>query len=934
MTEKLRLDDRLFDSKPFEMALPTPRLIVVAQLFRPIITVIQCAVAILPLASLILNPVSVLSNAALPLSLTIPYVGLYVLRLLPIGKNLDENYRHFAQLITGLLEIAIVGMLDVIYASHQTGHTNYWWALYIVPVFRLADAAGGLRAWVGGLALSSAFLWGTQILFSPYSETANWTLTVLAKVALLVLCTFMLFYVLRLLDLSHEAARFWYPLVSRFIGGSSESLEGQEEGQELLVEIFGKGIEDLVSADRGALWEMDIRKGSPVLRLVREYGRERHPQSFWHRWVLMQHMRQPGELYEREETIAATSILQQYGRLPSDQVFIEHSGRGMHLNGSQWMMSDHPDVQSWVVVPVRAEKGTRLAGFLEVGFRWRLGKLEWNGVEARVVAVSMALGEAFERIRQVNANLLKCRLIELDHKAKDEADLYRIAVEAMGEYFRRPVLMLQYSPTAQKIQTVVGDVEPSKVQCLEDWLVEKKLDHSCAGEISICRVLESSEGERITVCYLICHLLPREPMAEMIALVDQTGHFSDTDHHVLRDSAMAINATVTRRRVNSLLQPDVITSLGPRATLKQLQTLAQRVKETTAADVVVLYQFEDDRPKLPPIIVGKLRKPEYLTEKPIVIEEPNPILRAARANEPLFFQNIQADDLGKGPNRHGDDVFVVREGIRSSIGFPLKTGRGVIGVMWINFRTRQSFDEATHRSYFEYFMQLPRQLESIQLMEIARSHAEQRERERLRANLHDHVLQDLLALGGWLSSIETIVQTQQVPEIAKEYLSNALSVLTDAENNARTILDELHEIPLDSDVTQLLDELFRRLKSEYDLPDELKCDGLEEIPFPLSYQVYPVIQEAVRNAARHGQARRIVVQASSADSILRIVIKDNGLGFQPVPQLFGYGIRSMQSRIRWLGGKIEIGSKEGKGTGIVIEVPIRAEEEVEYVKPH
>lgn len=928
MTREQRLDDRLFDSEPFEMALPTPRLAALAQLFEPTTAIIQCAGVILPLVLFVFDPAKVLSVAALPFALTILYGILYLLRLLPLGNKLDGNHRTWVQFLAGFSEIILLGILDAIYSIQQVSHESYWWALYILPIFRLAHTDGSLRVWAGSLTLSSVFLCGVQILFAPQSEITNWAPIVLAKIALLVLCTFILFYVLRLLDLSQEAARFWFPLTSRFIGGSFKT----QEGQDLLAEIFEKGVDGLISADRGALWILDTYGGSSVLQLRYEYSREQHPRSIWHRWVQTRNTHQPGKVYEREKLVAATPFLQQYGRLASDQVLIKHSEQGKHLNGFEWTMNGHPDIRSWMVTPVHAEKGTHLMGFFEVGFRWRLSKPEWIGVEARVVAVSKALGEAFERIRQTNADLLKSKLLELDRKAEDGADIYRIAVEAMCEYFRRPVFIVQYSEVANRIQTVIGDVESSKVQCLEDWLVEEKLDHNRAGAISVCRVMEPLEGEPITVCYLIWHLLPREPMAEMIVLVDHAGQFSNSDHYVLRDSAMVINAAIIRRRVSNLLQPDALTILGPRATQRQLHTLVQRVKETTAADVVILYEFEDDRPKHPPIIVGKLRQPEYVMSKPLVLEEPSPILLAARANEPIFFEDIQSDSIGKGLNRHGDPVFAVREGIRSSIGFPLRTGRGIIGVMWINFRTRQSFDEATHRGYFEYFMQLPRQLESIQLMEIARSQAEQRERERLGANLHDHVLQDLLALGGWLSSIETNLHTQDLSH-ARESLSSALAVLTDAENSARAMLDELHEIPRISDVAQLLDELFRRLKSEYDLPEELKYDGLDEIPFPLSYQVYPVIQEAIRNAVRHGRAKRVVVQASSADGILRVVVRDNGLGFQPTPHLFGYGIRSMQSRIRWLGGKIEIGSKEGKGTGIVIEVPVRAEE-IENVKPH
>lgn len=917
--QERRLDTRLFKSKPYEMALPTLQMTQAARAYQSILTTLQCGAVLLTLAAMVRDHGTISSIPVIIATIfTAMYVVIHVVRLLPFGDKLDGRQWWLGQLVAWFIEIILLAALDVIYSGLQVNHASYWWALYLLPVYSLAEF-GGIVVWAASLILSFILL-SLVAMFGVSRGESPGLVPSLGKMLILTLFTFIPIYIVRALDLSLRAARFWYPLSSRFIASSSNI----SWSKKLLRSVFEEGVDTLLGADSGALWKLDTQEceaglPSPVLRLVYIYSRERRSPYFWHRW-------KPGRTSTQDMLVPADAVLREHGGIAHNQVFVESSKEERYMDNPPWLVRSQPDIHSWLVVPVCTEEDKCPIGFFEVGMRRRLRTYEWPGVESRVVAVAEALGEVFERIRQTRAEFLKKKLTELEYEAKDEAALYRLAVEAVSDYFRRPVLMVEYSRVVRKIQTVVGDLEPSKIEWLGNWLAKQEREGYRTGEISFCRPMEHPPGERTAMeCYLVCPLISRETMVEMIVLVDHTDQFTTADHQVLRDSAMAINAAVIRRRAANLLQPNVVTSLEPRATRRRLRLLARKVKEDTLADVVVLYEFEEGRPKLPPIIVGHLKNPEYLQAKPIVIEEPNPILRVVRAGEPQFFEQIQSDPMGTGENRHGDPVFAVREGIASSVGLPLKTERGVVGVMWINFRVPQVFDRTNCQYYYELFKHLPRQLESVQLMEAARSLTEQRTRERILSDWHDHTLQDLLALGGYLSSIEASIQTGQATE-ALEYLSTAFSILDDAERNARAILDDLHEISQESDIAQQLSELVRRLQDEYDLPEEFRGDGLNEIPTSLYGKLYPVIREATINAAKHGQAKRIVVQASSVGGVLQIVIKDNGLGFEPRPACYGYGIRSMQSRIRWLGGNIRIGSKKGKGTGIVVEVPIPIDE--------
>jgi two-component system sensor histidine kinase DegS len=90
-------------------------------------------------------------------------------------------------------------------------------------------------------------------------------------------------------------------------------------------------------------------------------------------------------------------------------------------------------------------------------------------------------------------------------------------------------------------------------------------------------------------------------------------------------------------------------------------------------------------------------------------------------------------------------------------------------------------------------------------------------------------------------------------------------------------------------------------------------------------------KELVNNAAKHGGAREIVVSLHWMPSTLRVVVDDDGAGFNPM-QTFtpdkskGLGLAAIRERLKSLGGSVRIESSIGKGTRVVLEAPFAARE--------
>lgn len=107
----------------------------------------------------------------------------------------------------------------------------------------------------------------------------------------------------------------------------------------------------------------------------------------------------------------------------------------------------------------------------------------------------------------------------------------------------------------------------------------------------------------------------------------------------------------------------------------------------------------------------------------------------------------------------------------------------------------------------------------------------------------------------------------------------------------------------------------------------LHCASAEGLRFSKDVEVhfFRVAQEAMSNALRHGHARHVRIELSFDDVRLRLVVEDDGTGFEPAPppQVKGLGLLAMTERIEALGGTLDVASQPGR-TRILAEAPVHA----------
>ena len=110
---------------------------------------------------------------------------------------------------------------------------------------------------------------------------------------------------------------------------------------------------------------------------------------------------------------------------------------------------------------------------------------------------------------------------------------------------------------------------------------------------------------------------------------------------------------------------------------------------------------------------------------------------------------------------------------------------------------------------------------------------------------------------------------------------------------------------------------------EIEFYDDIPIDVL---PSKLQTAVFSIVQELLCNACRHSNSRNVLVGLVQDDERISIQVQDWGIGFDVEwMQPHTRGLKGIQQVVRWLGGAVDVDSRPGVGTCIVVEIPLSQE---------
>jgi two-component system nitrate/nitrite sensor histidine kinase NarX len=279
-----------------------------------------------------------------------------------------------------------------------------------------------------------------------------------------------------------------------------------------------------------------------------------------------------------------------------------------------------------------------------------------------------------------------------------------------------------------------------------------------------------------------------------------------------------------------------------------------------------------------------------------------------------------------------DESVINEEGVVSYLAVPLERGESNMGMIEVMTREQRHFTSRDAQLLLRLAHQVVIAIENAQLYRKLRYLATLEERDRLAGELHDHLSQglgylkvkasitsDLMSSGEIEHAQESLVELKKASQIlytdVREEIFNLRTSATERIDFFSTLQDYLSDY-----------EIY------YSLDVDLNVDGgcLANFPPEMANQLLRIIQEALTNVRRHTDAHKVSIQCTQSGEQVHISIEDDGGGFSPhqVAEEAGqhFGLQIMRERAESVGGSLELDSKPGQGTHVLVRVPYMFEE--------
>lgn len=204
----------------------------------------------------------------------------------------------------------------------------------------------------------------------------------------------------------------------------------------------------------------------------------------------------------------------------------------------------------------------------------------------------------------------------------------------------------------------------------------------------------------------------------------------------------------------------------------------------------------------------------------------------------------------------------------------------------------------------------------------------ERESVSLSRDLHDGPIQKFSSIGLMIDLSKEYLDRGDFVRAGEE-LGRTRAHLADALLEARSFLFQLNPSGLKEGLHTPLSRLASQVRSFSGCDVRFSIEGRADV---LSLQVrtavFKIVQQAVMNAVRGGKAKNVKIMAGIGGDALRVKVLDDGIGFdvakerELAEERGTWGLVNMEERARLIGGSLSIASDQGRGTTVLLEVPL------------
>jgi signal transduction histidine kinase len=287
----------------------------------------------------------------------------------------------------------------------------------------------------------------------------------------------------------------------------------------------------------------------------------------------------------------------------------------------------------------------------------------------------------------------------------------------------------------------------------------------------------------------------------------------------------------------------------------------------------------------------------------------------------LVFETARAARLDNYGDDAGEASVWLAAGLRSAVGVPINVEGRLWGSVVVTSMSAEPLPDDTETRLAGFTELVATAIANAQAHdELTASRARivvtaDQTRRRIERDLHDGAQQRLVALALQLREAQADVPPQ-LDQLNAE-LDRVAIGLSSALNELREFARGIHPAGLAREgLAPALKTLVRRSSIRV----KLDMRTQERFPEHVEVAAYFVISEALANAAKHAQASGVQVQVDAASGVLRLEVRDDGVGGADPAR--GSGLIGLRDRVEATGGTFRVKSRHGEGTHLLIELPI------------
>ena len=195
------------------------------------------------------------------------------------------------------------------------------------------------------------------------------------------------------------------------------------------------------------------------------------------------------------------------------------------------------------------------------------------------------------------------------------------------------------------------------------------------------------------------------------------------------------------------------------------------------------------------------------------------------------------------------------------------------------------------------------------------------ERAAIAREIHDDIGGSLAAAKFDLAWVERRIENSDVADHVKA-ASNMVQHALDA---SQRIMMNLRPAILDQGLVAAVQWLVRDFTKRTGIKVVLQADSAQDtLPKDILLAAYRTAQEALTNIAKHARCDLVIVEISDVRQFLTLEIRDNGSGLASVDltKPHSFGLKGLHERAKSVGGWLDVSSEQGKGTSIILSVPL------------